>query len=65
MNHAFRIAAELVYATIAYNEARLVDDAVHFRNEETYRARREAYDYMVRVQNELHKQCLKLAKEPA
>ena len=63
MNHAFRIASELVYATIAYNEASLADD--QYSDEHTFRARRDAYDYMVQVQNELNAQCLLLAKEPA
>ena len=66
LDNAFRIASELVYATIAYNETVLADDGLlPFRNEETYRARRESYDYMVQVQNELQALCLLLAKEPA
>lgn len=59
MNHAFRIATELVYATIAYHEARverLIND-----NKNTALWEADAYSYMCQVQNELNEQCVILA----
>ena len=62
MNHAFRIATELVYAHIAYHEAVMAEKLF---DEQTIRTRKEAYNYLVRVQNELNAQTLMLAKDPA
>lgn len=59
MNHAFRVATELVYATIAYHEARMA----RLNDPSKERARQEdmAYSYLCRVQNELNEQCVILA----
>lgn len=61
MNHAFRIATELVYATVAYHEARME----RMNNETRESARQEdmAYSYLCRVQNELNEQCVMIARK--
>lgn len=63
MNKAFRIATELVYAHIAYHEAAMAEGIDS--NADSIRLRREAYNYLVSVQNELNAQTLLLAKDPA
>lgn len=61
MNHAYRVAAELVTATIDYHRARMAQLAAD--NAETDRAARDAYYDLCSVQNELNQLCTGLACE--